>query len=209
MLHNLAFGCSSKDIIIAKIRSMKATATLILALLGSVLSQARAQSGTDSAIIRGVDSVLLDFPQNLRNITGDPLLSQGEVDHFFSKVVLPGSESCMVTRYHSTVDTTASWQARMFHSEDFTKASEAYHDIYRILKKCYLLFDDGSLVYLNGDWEPASEEKAFTTCTLTLSTPAWRYRKVQVQIEILYRISDWVVNLNVVSKERDDKDWAN
>jgi hypothetical protein len=188
---------------------MKATATLILALLGSVLSMAQTEGKTDSAFIQGVDSVLIDFPKNLRNITGDSLISQGEVDHFFSRVVLPGSESCTISRYHSKEDTTASWQARMFHGEDFARASAAYHNLYRVLKKCYVHLDDGSMVYLKGEWEPANEDKTFSTCTLTLSTPLWRYRKVKVEIEILYQISDWVVNLNVFSKENDDRDWAN
>ncbi len=152
-----------------------------------------------------VDAVLKDFPNNLRNISGELVMAQGEFENYASIVQLPGSEECVVTRYHSADDTTASWQAKMYSSDEFDKASKKYKDLFRQLKACYLKLVDGSIIYLNGDWEPAKESSAFTTSTLRLTTGDWRYRDVKVELELVYRLADWAVNINIVSKKRDDE----
>jgi hypothetical protein len=187
---------------------MKPMTLLFLAMLASFAAMTQTDAKTDSFFIKAIDSVLLDFPNNLRNISGEAILSQGEVDHFASRVFLPGAETCIITRYHSTEDTTASWQARMYHHEDFDKAASQYHELFHLLKSCYARLEDGSILRLQGEWEPAREENAFTSSSFHLPTVLWKYRKVQVDIELLYQLSDWVVNINIISKERDDKDWS-
>ena len=46
----------------------------------------------------------------------------------------------------------------MYSSDDFEKASRAYHDLYKQLQSCYLLLPDSSMIFLKGEWEPAREE---------------------------------------------------
>ena len=48
-----------------------------------------------------INAVLADFPNELRHITGELLLAQGEFENYASMVELPGAENCTVTRYHS------------------------------------------------------------------------------------------------------------
>lgn len=152
-----------------------------------------------------INAVLKDFPYNLRNISGELVMAQGEFENYASIVVLPGSEDCIVTRYHSADDTTASWQARMFSSDDFGAAEKKYHELFRQLQGCYLKLVDGSVIYLKGDWEPAKEGAAFTTSTLRLVTGDWRYREVKVELELVYQLADWAIHINIVSKKPDDK----
>ena len=152
-----------------------------------------------------IDAVLKDFPDNLRHISGDLVLAQGEFENYASVVVLPGSAECTITRWHSVDDTTASWQAKMFVSEDFAAASAEYHTLFRKLQRCYLRLVDGSIVYLNGDWEPAGESASFTTSTLRLTTGDWRYKEVKVELEMAYLMPEWAVRINIVSKKRDDE----
>jgi hypothetical protein len=163
------------------------------------------QRETSSQSFHGViDSVLRDFPYNLRHITGDLELAQGEFENYESTVVLPGAEHCIITRWHSIDDTTASWQAQMFKGEDFSEASKRYHELFRDLKGCYLKLVDGSVFYLAGDWEPAKEDMPFTTSTLRVQTGDERYREVKVEVEMIYLVTDWTVNVNIVNKKRDD-----
>ena len=152
-----------------------------------------------------IDSVLKDFPYNLRHITGELVLAQGEFENYASMVELPGAESCTVTRWHSFDDTTASWQARMYQGEDFAEASRRYHELFRKLQGCYLKLVDGSKFYLTGDWEPAKEEAPFTTSTLRVQTGDERYKTLKVEVELVFQITDWAVHINIVSKKRDDE----
>jgi hypothetical protein len=152
-----------------------------------------------------IDSVLRDFPYNLRHITGEVVLAQGEFENYASLVVVPEAQNCIVTRYHSADDTTASWQAKMFSSDDFDEANREYQQLYRQLKTCYVKFVDGSIFYLEGQWEPAKSGASFTTSTLRLVTGDWRYKDVKVELELVYLLADWAVNINIVSKLRDDE----
>jgi hypothetical protein len=152
-----------------------------------------------------IDSVLRDFPYNLRHITGEMVLAQGEFENYASLVMVPEAQSCVVTRYHSADDTTASWQAKMFTGDDFDEANREYQQLYRQLKTCYVKLVDGSIVYLDGKWEPAKSGASFTTSTLRLMTGAWQYKEVKVELELVYLLADWDVNINIVSKRRDDE----
>jgi hypothetical protein len=152
-----------------------------------------------------IDAILGDFPYNLRHVTGELVLAQGEFENYASMVSVPGAQSCIVTRYHSADDTTASWQAKMFSSDDYDLAARQYQELFRKLKTCYVRLVDGSIINLEGVWEPAREGTSFTTSTLRLMTGDWRYKEVKVELELVYQLADWAVNINIVSKKRDDE----
>lgn len=159
----------------------------------------------DSSFPSVIGAVLKDFPNNLRNISGELVLAEGEFENYASIVALPGAESCLITRYHSIRDTTASWQAKMYSSDDFEKAAHQYHELYKKLQTCYLLLVDSSMLFLHGAWQPAKEEAAFTTSTLRLVTDDGRYKEMEVELELVYLLADWTVNINIVSKKPDDE----
>jgi hypothetical protein len=174
----------------------------------AVGSAVRARSDSALRIVSfpdAIDAVLGDFPNNLRHLTGELLLAEGEIENYVSLVSVPGAENCLVTRYHSVVDTTASWQAKMFSGGDFGMAARKYQQLYEQLKTCYLRLPDSSLFYLEGVWEPAREGINFTTSTLKLRTDDVRYRYVMVQLELVYELADWAVNINIVTKRPDDE----
>jgi hypothetical protein len=152
-----------------------------------------------------IDAVLRDFRFNLRHITGELLLAQGEFENYASLIAVPDAENCIVTKYHSTEDTTASWQARMFSGGEYAEAVRKYHLLYRQLQTCYVRLADGSVFYLEGVWEPARDGAAFTTSTLRLRTGDPQYKEVKVELELVYQLADWAVNINIVSKKRDDE----
>jgi hypothetical protein len=156
-----------------------------------------------SPFANAIDSVLRDFPSNLRHITGELVLAQGEFENYSSIVQLPGAADCIITRWHSTGDTTASWQASMYSGDDFNAAEKCYRQLFHQLRSCYLRLQDSSLVYLKGDWEPAKEEASFTSSSLRLGIEDWHYREVEVQVELVYLLADYAVRINIISKPPD------
>jgi len=178
--------------------------------LGRLDSLARVDSGLRAHVQvlpfpAVIDAVLRDFPHQLGHITGELVLAQGEIENYSSLVVLPDAEQCIVTRYHSRRDTTASWQAKMFSSDDFGKASRQYQELFQKLKTCYMSLLDGRIIYLTGKWEAPKEEAAFTTSTLRLPMENWRYKDVKVELELVYLLAEWTVNINIVSKPPDNE----
>ena len=183
--------------------------TLITAIVISSVSYAQKASVPDTSRSASfpsvIDAVLRDFPNNLRNITGELVLAQGEFENYASMLALPESEHCLITRWHSTQDTTVSWQATMLTTDDFGKADHAYRDLYGKLQQCYIQLIDGTIVYLKGSWEPAKEGASFTTSTLHLTLDDQRYREVRVELELVYQLAEWGVNINIFSKKPDDE----
>jgi hypothetical protein len=200
---------------------MKPLMTLTMAVVVCCSSYAQnGPSGTDSltrvdssfrarmralSFPEAIDAVLGDFPFNLRHITGELLMAEGGVDNYASIVAVPDAESCIVTRYHSVEDTTASWQAKMFSGDEFGEAARKYGQLYQLLQACYVRLADGSIYYLDGAWEPAKEGAAFTTSILRVRTSDQRYREVQVELDLVYQLADWAVTINIVSKKPDDE----
>jgi hypothetical protein len=167
-----------------------------------------AGKGAPSAVLEfpmAIDTILRDFRFNLCHITGELLLAQGEFENYASLIAVPDAENCIVTKYHSTEDSTASWQARMFSGGEYGEAVRKYQLLYRQLQTCYVKLADGSVFYLEGIWEPAREGAAFTTSTLRLKTGDPQYKEVKVELELVYQLADWAVNINIVSKKRDDE----
>lgn len=183
-------------------------AVMVMSL--SVQAQFKLDKDPPPGFVKAVETILSDFPYNYRHITGELVDATGDWHQYASTVTLPGSETCLVGVYHSELDTTASWQALMFRSETFGKAASAYKRLYHQLNHCRLKMVDGSLYYLEGDYEEASEGMDFITTALKLQTSDERFREFYVELELLYKLDEWVVNVNMVSKKKDSEvrpDW--
>ncbi|MBC7902273.1 MAG: hypothetical protein H7Y27_02585 [Gemmatimonadaceae bacterium] len=184
---------------------MKQIQALCLALLAFTFTHAQLKGPLlkSGPFPKAIEAVLHDFPNNLRNLNGELILSLAEIDNYESLVKMPGSIECSITRYHSVEDTLASWQAKMFQGEEFNVAAQRYTELYRQLKSCYLRLVDGSIVYLNCSYDAPKEENDFVTSTLRLDTGDWHYKEVKIELELVYQFPEWIVNINVVNKKKD------
>lgn len=192
---------------------MKKLTNLLLAIMVMSLS-ARAQFNSEqtsnAGFIKAVETILGDFPYNYKHITGELVEATGDWHQYASTVTIPGAEHCMVGLYHSELDTTASWQALLFRSETFSTAKAAYKKLYHQLNRCRLRMVDGSVFYLSGEFEEASEDLDFVTSAFKIQTADDRFREFHVELEMLYKMDEWVVNVNMVSKKKDSEirpDW--
>lgn len=158
----------------------------------------------NTSFSKAFETVLMDYPNNFHNISGELLISQGEYEHYASTVQLPGALSCVVGRYHSMDDSTASWQAVMFRCEEFPEAEAEYKKLYRQLKASPITVVDGSKFYLQGDLQEASESMDFNITTLVFGTADRRYEDFKVELELLNDIEGWVININMVRRKPDD-----
>lgn len=182
----------------------------ILAMLSSYSQFHLLSNKENPSFSKAIETILGDFPYNYRNITGDTALAEGELTQFNSRVTLPGAYTCLVAHYHSALDTSASWQAFMFRHEEFEKAAKEYKRLYQQLKHCKLRMVDGSVYNLEGDYEAPDESLDFVTTAFLLQTADDRFREFKVELELLYKLDEWVVNINMVSKKKDNEvrpDW--
>ncbi|MGZ5247682.1 MAG: hypothetical protein ACXWV5_11575, partial [Flavitalea sp.] len=145
------------------------------------------------------------YPNNFHNINGELVLSQGEFEHYASLVEFPGSEKNIIGRYHSVADTTASFQATLFRNDDFEEASKQYRAIFKQLKSSPITLIDGSKYYLSGDMSQPDESSDFTVSTMIFPHADRRYYNFKVELELLYQMYEWVINLNMGKRKNDDQ----
>ena len=192
---------------------MKNLVCLPVALLAFVLVYAQPKNEENNrqlAFGKAVETILGDFPYNYKHISGNLLIAQGEWEHYASTITLPGAKNCVVGRYHSVLDTTADWQALMFNSEEYEAAAREHKRLFHQLNTCKMKTVDGSVFYLDGKLEQPDVVLDFVTSTFRVQTSDERYRLFKIELELLYQMNEWVININMVSKKKDSDmrpDW--
>lgn len=148
-------------------------------------------------------SIIENYPNNYRLIQGELLQPDEDRDIFKSTLELPGATDCVIYRFHSKEDTTASWQGILYEGEEFKEAVKVYKNCFRNLKQTK--FKVGISHYsLDGEMENPSEELRFTTSTLRPVTYSGLYNNFMAEVEMINSITGWTVRLNLHSRKNDD-----
>jgi hypothetical protein len=152
-----------------------------------------------------LSKVVYDFKSNFYPIQGRQLTSQGLVDVYQSRVGMPGAAHCIIQRYHSEEDTTASWQAIMYEGESYEEAVKIYKNTYKLVKKASIKYGEKSHYSFVGEMEAPSESVRFTVTPLRLNTMDTDYKHFYAEVEITGGYEGWEVHLNLHSKKNDDE----
>jgi hypothetical protein len=178
----------------------------IASLLISTSSQAQLISKIlpASPFTEKLTQLVENFQNNYTNIQGPALPPDEDRDIFQSTLRLPGASRCVIYRFHSVEDTTASWQAILYTGEDFREASKIYKNTYRQLKQTK--FKEGlTQNSLEGDIIPPTESLRFTTSMLRPVERTGVYKNFIAEIEMINTMDGWTVQLNLHSRKDDEK----
>lgn len=188
---------------------MKPIYLLLIAVMASLCTNAQSSTPKSSTFNQTIQHVLSDIPHNLRTVTGELLFSEAGTEYYESTVRMPGAERSTVLKYNSIEDSTASWNAKMFASDDFKKAAAQYKTLYKQLKATQLRLVDGSIIFVSGEFDTPAEEKDILMSTLRLNTGDKRYKDVKMDLEMIYQFPEWIININIGSKKKDSlEDYA-
>jgi hypothetical protein len=150
---------------------------------------------------KALETIVLDFRLDYRNIQGSRVDSLGEVDAYESMVKIPGATGCRILRFHSATDTTACFQATIYAGDDYKEAVRAYDNTVRLVKKSNMHWVDRSVISFKGELVAARDDLRFTTSRLLLTLDDDRYKGFKAEIELVAtRLDQWEVQLNL-SKE--------
>ncbi len=147
--------------------------------------------------------VVIDFRNNFKKIQGKELTPQVGMEVYQSKVSLPGASHCTIYRFHSKLDTTASWQAIMYDGNDYDEAVKAYKNTCRLVNKSRIKWIDRSIASFTGNMEKNDDNVSFANTLLQLDVSDPRYKNFYAEIEIASGSSGWEVHLNLHAKKND------
>ena len=157
-----------------------------------------------AVFIDSLTRIVIDFSTNFYRVQGEELAPQEGMEVYQSKVGLPGATHCVIYRFHSQLDTTASWQAVMYEGENYEDALKIYKNIYQQLTKSKMKWYDNRLAAFKGQMEEPDENLRFTNTWLQLNVPDFLYKDFYAEIEITNSYNGWEVHLNLHAK-KDDK----
>lgn len=152
-----------------------------------------------------LEKVVSDFRYNFKNISGDTLVGYDEAETFRSTVKLPGAVQCVIYKFHSVKDTTASWQAVMYEGDDYKEAVKAYKNTFRLINKSRLQLIDKSIITFSGKLAEPTEDVRFTVSTLQLDIQDNRYSHFRAEVELVSTFDSFKVNLNLHTVKPDEE----
>ena len=176
-------------------------AVLLCVVTSSAYSQFYKPVVPSREFTKALESIVLDFRLDYKNIQGGIIDSLGEMETYESSVLLPGAEECRILRFHSYQDTTACFQAIIYSGEDYKEAVRAYENTVKLFKKSHLQWIDRSEIRFTGEFVRARDDLRFTTSILSLSLDDPRYRDFRAEIELISTHLDrWEVQVNLSKK---------
>ncbi|MBI3884002.1 MAG: hypothetical protein HY305_07310 [Sphingobacteriales bacterium] len=125
------------------------------------------------------------------------------MEAYNSKVSLPGAIHNVIYRFHSSIDTTASWQAIFYEGDNYEAAAKAYKNLYKLIKNSSVKWVDNSQIGFSGQLMPPRESLRFTLSTLTLDVVDRLYRTFVIEIEMINSFESWEVHMNLQNKRND------
>jgi hypothetical protein len=138
-----------------------------------------------------LEKIVLDFRLNFSTIQGNSLISSRETETFESTIKLPGASECVIYKYHSKADTTASWQGVMYKGDDYKEACKVYENVFRLVKKSQVRWIDKTMTGFNGELKKPVEELKFTVSTLHFQLEDKRYKNFQADVEMVSSYGGW------------------
>lgn len=147
--------------------------------------------------------VVMDFKQDYKNLQGIELMPQPGMEVYQSKIGLPGALHCAIYRFHSQIDTSASWQAIMYDGDSYEAAFKMYKNTYRLVNKSRIKWFDRSIASFIGSLEKPLENTSFASSQLQLNVTDPRYKNFYAEIEISKGDNGWVVCLSLHNKKDD------
>src|SRR5580693_4151444 len=98
---------------------MKYTGITIAFLVFSVSVFSQTEDVFSNKVNTALEKVLKDYPNRFHNIKGDVIVQGPQTTEYRSIVQVPGSASCVVTRFTQTKNETYAWTCTAFKSQDF------------------------------------------------------------------------------------------
>lgn len=173
--------------------------SLLFVFLGTVFVQPSfgqlIRTAAKSNLSDSVNLILAGFGNNFWSIQGNAIDAQSDPATYQSRYTLPGSRGAVITRYSSVEDSSASWQAVVFESEEFQTAAKAYRKWIQDLKSVRIRFLTGQARF-TGDVEKPDENLRFTTTGLVFLTSDLQYRQLHAEVSLLSDLAGWQVQVS-------------
>lgn len=158
-------------------------------------------SGQSKQFADSLNKIVLDFKNNFTTIKGKQLNAEPDAIVYASTIGLPAAKNCIIKKYTSTEDRSASWQALLYSSENFDEAMKMYKKYFTQIKAVKINGVDKIITSINGKLEKTDENVRFFTSTLRLKTDNIYFKHLAITVELSNNYAGWDIYINIFSKK--------
>ena len=163
-----------------------------------------AQGAFSNNISQGLEKIIQDYPNGFKNIRGEAISENPQTTEYKSTIQIPGTSSCIVTRYSATKNDIYSWGCTLLTTEDFNAAKNKFREIYAQIKNSIVKIQGEKPFILNGQYDAPDQGKKFTTIIFELLPAVGELKKIKIDLSVQYEIAVWKVSLSVYDRDRND-----
>jgi hypothetical protein len=145
-----------------------------------------------------------DFPNRFHNIKGDVIAQRAQTVEYKSTIQVPGSSSCVVTKHVVPNNDSYSWSCTAFITKDFAAAKNKYKEIYEQIANTIIKVDGQKPFIISGQYRTPYEERKLTSVLFELLPAVGDMKKLKIELDLQYVVSEWKVTLNVYDSDHKD-----
>jgi len=157
-----------------------------------------------TAFTESLTKITADFRNNYYQLQAEQLASQDDMDTYRSAVMVPGAKHCVIYRFHSKIDTTASWQAIMYEGDSYNEALKIYKNTCRLVDKSNIKLAGNVSAGFSGKMDQPDAGLRFVSSSYKLNSKDPAYDKFYAEVELVnINFDQWEVHLNLQNKKDD------
>jgi hypothetical protein len=156
--------------------------------------EAVAQSVFSNEINSGIQAVLQDYPNDLKNTRGELLAKRGQTSDYASRVSIPGVQSAVITESRGSL----SWKVTMFKESDFDRATQKFEELFRQINKAIIKSNDKPFI-LSGNYSKPGPTRT-TVIRFQLLPSMGDLKDVVVELSMHRAGRDYVGDINITRR---------
>lgn len=185
-------------------KSVKSLLLVFVISTLSFVSQAQLRLPLANQLASDIKKIIREYPHQFSSLQGHVIEENPQTTSYDCNFKVTGAENSSITRYSASNKKVYSWEALMLTTDDFEKAKEKFHALYRQFNQLGVKMDYGETFYLGGRYEEPVEEKKFNTVTFKFEYPDRNTFKMRLEISMQYEMLEWKVRILIFDHERDD-----
>jgi hypothetical protein len=144
-----------------------------------------------------LEKVIKDFPNRFHNIRGEVLVQHPTTTEYKSTIQVPGSSSCVVTKYSLPDTDSYSWNCHVFASREFTQAKNKFREIYDQIENTIIKVEGEKPFIVSGQYRTPYEQRKLTNIAFELLPASGDMKSMKIDLSIEQVQTEWKVTLNV------------
>lgn len=144
-----------------------------------------------------LQKVVGDYPNNFRNIKGELVSRSDQAVNYQSRVVIPGSVNCFLTRVNDVSEEIYTWNCTFLESSDFGTTKGKFKELYDQIRNTIIKIEGHKPCIVNGQFEAPLESKKGTTIIFELLPASCGLQNLKVELTLEQHRSKWQILLKV------------